>query len=189
MYVNLGATAAANAGFLDAVEKATGQDISRCYQCGKCTAGCPVANEMEVAPHQVMRFLQLGMKDEVLDSRTIWLCSTCSACTTRCPKDIDLAGIMDCLRVIAGREGRVKAVRGISVFNEIFLDSVRKYGRAFEFGIGLGHNLRTGKLIKDADIACGLMTKGRMKLLPPRIKGQREVARVFDAVRKLEEKE
>lgn len=189
MYLNLGAAAAVNADFIAMVEASVGHAVSRCYQCGKCTAGCPVAEEMDLAPHQVLRHLQLGLKDEVLDSKTIWLCSTCATCSTRCPMDIDLAGIMDCLRVIAGREGRVGAVRSISAFNEIFMDSVRRFGRVHEFSLGLAHNLRTGKLFKDVDVAFGLMFKGRVDLLPTRIKGQDAVARMFEEARKLEEKE
>ncbi|MDA8097108.1 MAG: 4Fe-4S dicluster domain-containing protein [Clostridia bacterium] len=186
-HVNL--TAAADAKFQERLAKASGQDVKQCYQCGKCTAGCPIAYAMDEPPNRIMRMLQLGLKDEVLDSKAIWLCSTCATCTTRCPKNIDVAGVMDSLRVMAKQEGRTRALRSIDLFNDIFLGSVRKYGRVYEFGVGMGHNLRMGKLLKDVDIGTGLMTKGRMKLFPSKIKGQGEIARIFNEVYKLEEAE
>ena len=84
--------------FRDLVKRLSNEDVSRCYQCGKCTAGCPVAMEMDIMPNQVMRLIQIGVKDWVLSSSTIWLCLSCETCSTRCPEDIDLAKVMDTLR-------------------------------------------------------------------------------------------
>ena len=88
-----------------AVLDKTGENVYLCYQCVKCSAGCPLAEYFDISPNQVMRAVQLGREDLVLNSRTIWLCASCQTCTTRCPQGIDLARIMDALKTIAVEEG------------------------------------------------------------------------------------
>jgi heterodisulfide reductase subunit C len=85
------------------VEILSGQNLFACYQCGKCTAGCPAAEAMDVAPHLVIRCLQMGQPERALASETIWNCAACLTCAARCPKDVDLARIMEALRVVALR--------------------------------------------------------------------------------------
>jgi len=86
-----------------------------CYQCGKCSAGCPSISLMELTPNQVIRYIQMGDIESALDSNTIWICATCFTCTVRCPKGVDLAKLMEALRQIRLRKNvdRVE-VRGIS---------------------------------------------------------------------------
>lgn len=189
MQLNLATAAREGAEFVGWLEAESGQKIADCYQCGKCTAGCPVAFAMDLMPHQVVRLVQLGLQDEPLASKTIWLCSTCATCTTRCPRNVDLARLMDTLRVMARREGRTGAEKGIASFDELFLDTIRRYGRAHEFGIGLRHNLKTGKLFKDGDLGCGWFLRGKLKLGAPKIKGAAEIGRIFDAVKRMEDGE
>ena len=95
--------------------QAAGIDLSSCYQCGKCTAGCPMASAMDYSPRQTVRLLQLGMADTALRSRTIWLCASCETCATRCPRDVDVAKMMDILRIEADRAG-VAAVPSVPIF-------------------------------------------------------------------------
>ncbi|KLU58779.1 succinate dehydrogenase iron-sulfur subunit [Peptococcaceae bacterium CEB3] len=75
-----------------------GMDVNACYQCGKCSAGCPVYFAMDILPHQMLRLLQIGEVDQVLDCESIWLCTLCSACSTRCPRGVDLPAIIEELR-------------------------------------------------------------------------------------------
>ena len=91
--------------FVTQVEEISGQDLLACNQCGKCSAGCPVVAAMDVLPSQVIRMAQLGMEDEVLESKTIWICASCLTCVTRCPKGVDLPRLMEALRQIALRRG------------------------------------------------------------------------------------
>jgi len=93
-----------NNDFMKAVQLDIGENVNLCYQCKKCTAGCPVVHDMDYTPTQIIHAVRLGMKDLVLKSKTIWLCASCETCTTRCPQDIDIAGIMDAARIIAKRE-------------------------------------------------------------------------------------
>lgn len=86
------------------VEDLSGQNLTKCYQCGKCSAGCPMIYEMDLLPNQVIRLTQLG-DEEVLNSRTIWICSTCFTCYVRCPKGINVCAIMEALRDINLRKG------------------------------------------------------------------------------------
>ena len=86
--------------FIKRVEELSGQNIFSCYQCGKCSAGCPIASEMDILPNQVIRFLQLGMEEDVLSCKSIWLCASCFTCQSRCPKGVDLTKIMEALRLI-----------------------------------------------------------------------------------------
>ncbi|HHS96407.1 MAG TPA: 4Fe-4S dicluster domain-containing protein [Chloroflexi bacterium] len=90
--------------FVSEVEEISGEDLLACNQCGKCSAGCPVASVMDLLPSQVIRMAQLGM-EEVLESRTIWICASCLTCVTRCPKGVDLPRLMEALREIALRAG------------------------------------------------------------------------------------
>ena len=89
---------------VEKVEEISGQNIFDCFQCGNCSSGCPVVDYMDYAPNQVIRLVQLGAVDEVLNCQTIWICSACYQCSTRCPKGIDLAKTMEALRTIKLRQ-------------------------------------------------------------------------------------
>jgi heterodisulfide reductase subunit C len=86
--------------FVRQVEAISGERVLGCNQCGKCSAGCPVAFSMDLLPSQVIRLVQLGIED-VLESQTIWTCAACLTCVARCPKGIDLPRIMEALRLIS----------------------------------------------------------------------------------------
>lgn len=91
--------------FIKKIEELSGQNIYACYQCGKCSAGCPIVGHMDILPNQIIRVIQLGAHEEALDSKTIWLCSSCLQCMAKCPKGVDLAKIMDSLRTVLKRKG------------------------------------------------------------------------------------
>jgi len=185
--VNLTQSLRDGADFRRRIEDQSGQTLSDCYQCGKCTAGCPVAFAADAAPHQVVRMLQLGLRDEALATRTIWLCAACSTCTTRCPRGVDLARIMDCLRIAALRQGKVRAGRQVALFNNVFLESVRKYGRAHELGLAMGLNLKRGTPLKDADLGLGMLKRRKLRLAPSRIRSTGEIAAIFRRAGEMED--
>lgn len=86
--------------FLNKVAELSGEDVSACYQCGKCSAGCPLAVEMDILPNQIIRKVQLGLENELLLGESIWKCVSCMTCAARCPKDISLCNIIEALRII-----------------------------------------------------------------------------------------
>jgi heterodisulfide reductase subunit C len=81
------------------VETISGQNTALCYQCGKCSATCPLSSEMDLLPHQIVRYLQLGF-EQVLEAKAPWLCATCFSCKTECPRGVDVSKICEALRVI-----------------------------------------------------------------------------------------
>jgi len=159
------------------VEELTGEKLSACYQCGKCSAGCPAAYAMDRLPHQIIRLIQLNQRDKVLNSHAIWLCASCQTCTTRCPKDVDLARIMDALRELALQEGRTAQESDAVVFQQVFLNWVRRTGRQFEGGLVGEYKLRTGHFFQDLGAAPKMM--GKLKMIPRGIKGRQAVQRIF----------
>jgi heterodisulfide reductase subunit C len=88
---------------LQEVEDLCGENLFGCYQCGTCSAGCPFIDEMDLSPDEVIRYVILDRK-EVLNSKTIWLCSSCFTCAERCPRDINITKIMEALRQIILRK-------------------------------------------------------------------------------------
>ncbi|GAB6176269.1 4Fe-4S dicluster domain-containing protein [Desulfobaculum senezii] len=164
--------------FIDEVQRESGQNIALCYQCGKCTAGCPVGFAYDIPVSQIMRLLQNGQKKRVLSSSAIWLCASCETCTARCPNSIDVAHIMDVLRNIAGREG-VVSERDIRKFWECFLESVEKHGRVFEAGLMASWKTRTGRFLSDTDLGPAVLAKGKISFKPHDVQGREEIAKIF----------
>jgi len=170
----------ADRGFVDEVRRESGQDPSNCYQCGTCTAGCVYTPFFDYPVNQIMRLLQLGQKDCILASRAIWICATCEACTARCPCEIDVARIMDVLRIMARKEGLVSE-KEVRLFHDTFLKSLRRHGRVYEPGILFGFNLRSGHLLRAADLGPTVLRKGKIPLLPKGIRGKTSIERIFRA--------
>lgn len=86
--------------FTRRIEQISDQKISDCYQCGRCTAGCPFAKFMDASPNMVIRFIQMGLKDDVLEATGPWFCAACLVCQTRCPRGVDIPRLMEAVRVI-----------------------------------------------------------------------------------------
>ncbi|MDQ1316351.1 MAG: heterodisulfide reductase subunit [Pseudomonadota bacterium] len=91
--------------FFAKLEKISGQNLLACYQCGKCSAGCPMAPHMDVLPNQIIRMAQLGMREQLLAARSIWVCVSCMTCNSRCPKEIRIAEVFEALREMVLRTG------------------------------------------------------------------------------------
>ena len=166
------------------IQELTGSDISTCYQCHKCSSGCPIAYAMEYPPHVLLHMAQLGLKDEVLRSSTIWLCASCEACTTRCPNAIDIAHVMDRLREMAQKSGIKPGEKHIPAFHHAFLASIKGKGRVNELGMILGYKLRSGDLFGDLGMAWPMLRRGKLKLFSKKARGTGEVERLFEGVRR-----
>lgn len=90
--------------FVSKVEELSGQNLLACYQCGKCSAGCPSISQMDILPNQIIRYAQIGLKDELLASKSIWICASCMTCDVRCPKGINVAEVIEAIRLILLRK-------------------------------------------------------------------------------------
>ena len=165
--------------FLAAVEAHGGTGVSRCYHCRKCTNGCPVSFAMDVMPNQVMRMVQLGLEDELLESKTIWVCASCQTCTTRCPNDIDVAHVMDTLRQMCREAGVRPAEAKVAKFHKAFLDSIRRHGRVFELEMVALYKLAALDFFGDTKVALQMLKRGKLKFLPSNIQGKAEVRQMF----------
>jgi len=183
--INLTSAEAAGRDLVEKVQKASGVDVKACYQCGKCSAGCPVGSAMDYTPRQIMRLLQLGLVDEVLKSRSIWLCAQCETCSARCPRNLQPDKVMESLRIEAKKAG-YEAEDEIATFNEKFLRSVAANGRLYEAGLIIGFNLATVQPLKDAGCAPAMLTAGKLKLFPHKIKGKDAIRRMFEKAEKAE---
>lgn len=169
--------------FLREVEAACGENAAACYQCGNCTAGCPAAFVYDVQAHQIIRGIQTGQRDLVLDSRSLWMCLSCSACSQRCPNNIDVAAIMESLRHTARRERRMTAPR-VDAFWRSFLDTVRLCGRTYELGVMALYMLRSGRVLTDVDLAPTALKKRKLGFMPHGVKGVAAVSGILDRYRK-----
>jgi len=165
------------------VNQQTGVNIKECYQCGKCTAGCPVAEHMDLRPSMIMRMLQTGDQktwEELLRSKSIWLCLTCETCYSRCPMELDIPKVIDYLRENSYAEKKVHAEAGdIVAFHHSFLDTVERNGRLHEMGLVLNYKMRSGNFFQDVLLAPEMFAKGKLHVLPERISDRKGFARLF----------
>ena len=158
----------------------TGQDARRCYQCGKCTAGCPIAYAMDFGPQRVMRCIQFDMRREVLSSNTIWLCVNCELCAARCPQMVHVPAVMDGLRQIAVREGVRAAENHVFLASRSFLDGIRDGGRQHELGFVLRFKLASRKFFADLGLGLDMMRHHKLPLTVHRNGARAEIRRIFE---------
>jgi heterodisulfide reductase subunit C len=174
--------------FLSEVDQASGEIIQACYQCQKCSAGCPVAYAMDILPNQILRHIQYNHRERVLSSKTIWICASCYTCSVRCPNNIDIAKIMDTLRGLAIRSGIKPGEKDIPLFHSVFLDTIKSKGRIHELSLLIQFKLKTKDLFKDAGLGWKMYRKGKIKLFPSKFGGGKEIKEIFNAFEKFQRK-
>ena len=158
-----------------------GQSLSTCYQCGKCSAGCPVHYLMDIPPNVVIRLLQLGQIDRALESRTIWVCSSCNTCSTRCPKEFKIAECMDALRELALATGKdTPSEREIKLFHKVFMNNMRRLGQVHEASIAGVYKLKSRHFFADVIAGTKMFFRGKIRLLPHKVKGVKEIRAMFE---------
>jgi len=173
--------------FRKEIERSSGQNISACFQCEKCTNGCPLTFAMDIPPHKLLRYLHFGLKDQVLKSDTIWVCASCETCTTRCPNGIDIAHLMDTLRQVSQIEGFEAAKKEIPTMHRAFISSIKRHGRVNPTEVGVEFTLRSSGikgLMKQATMGWEMLRRGKLKLLPGHLMPRKEIRRIFSETKK-----
>jgi heterodisulfide reductase subunit C len=168
-------------GFVQEIEAKSGQPIGRCYQCAKCTAGCPTVQWFDWPNHGVIRKVQMGAKEELLASRAIWMCIGCETCGTRCPNDIYISRIMDALRNMALDAGVKPAEPAVTALHHAFVGSVAKHGRVHELSMLVNFKMKTRDFFTDMAAGLKLFLKGKIPLKASNVKAKAEVDRIFAA--------
>jgi heterodisulfide reductase subunit C2 len=166
-------------GLLREIEARTGVDLSVCLQCKKCSSGCPVGNLVDSGPAQIMRRLHLGAGNELLETELIWTCASCETCSARCPMKIDVAAVMDALRVLSQERGAAPPKGHVPRFNRAFLNSIKKHGRTYEIGMITSYKFGTGSFLKDVDKFPQMLLKRKIALLPSKTADRKTVKRIF----------
>ena len=172
----------------EAVLRESGQNVNLCYQCRKCAAGCPISYAMDYKPAQLIHAIRLGMENVVFNSKTVWLCASCETCTTRCPQEVDVAKVMDAVKIIALRQGVKPAIPQVASFYKAALSNIKQCGRMYEIGMIVGLKLRTFKFFKDAGLGTKMFLKGKLKMVPS-LSGARTTWKIFRRVKSFEEKD
>jgi heterodisulfide reductase subunit C len=176
-------------GFIEEIIKAGGEKANICFQCGTCSGGCPTTFAMDYTPRQIMRMVQLGMRDEVLSSATIWLCASCNTCTTRCPRGVELTEIMAAIKSIAIKEKVEAKIKEGPIFYSTMVDIIKKYGRIHELQLMSKFTRAKGgikEMMKDAPLGIQLFKKGKLALFPSKIKGKKEFDMMLKKIEELE---
>ena len=153
--------------------------INRCYQCMTCTLGCPVAARMDIVPHKIIRKIQLGQNDSLLQSGAIWKCLGCETCFSRCPNAINIPSVIDNLKHVAFREK--KAGKNIvPVFHNIFLNGLRKKGLLFELGLMLKLKIAMKDFFSDTIMGGKMIMKGKLSLKAHGINERGAMKKIFE---------
>jgi heterodisulfide reductase subunit C2 len=168
---------------LKEIEDKLTQSVNICYQCGKCSAGCPVREFADMGPNKVVRFVQLGMYEEALKSKMIWLCASCITCTTRCPKNFEIAGIMDVLRQMALKRGYTTDKK-VYKFHKSFNKMIKKHGRSYELGLMIDYKLSGVNFFQDVENAPAFFLKRKIEIMPHKPKNPEVFKRIFKKVEK-----
>jgi heterodisulfide reductase subunit C len=178
-----------NLKFAQDLEALTGEKALLCDQCKKCTLGCPTAYAMRMKPHELLRAVQLGLAEEIFWSGTIWVCLSCETCNTRCPQGINILRLINGLREWSKRVDYYNPYPGAPALHRIFMALVKRFGKVYPLGLTLLTHLAMLTPFKDMDMASPMIRKGKLKLLPRKSRGVKELRRVMAKIRKMEKEQ
>jgi len=175
--------------FRQEIEAKAQVNFNRCYQCFTCALGCPVAEFTQHTPNQIIRLIQLGLREDALQSDLIWLCASCETCAARCPNDIEIVKIMDVLRILSLETTPGKAVKDIATTHRFFIKLVQTFGRIYEMGYIMGMKifnpsslLSLRGLAEDGILGWKMVTKGKLHLFPHKTKGAVHIQRIVQKI-------
>lgn len=180
--------------FLEQVDNIPGgEKLRRCIQCGTCTGSCPVSFAMDLSPREVIARFRAGDLETILRSRTIWLCASCYACTTRCPAGIKITDLLYALKRM-GIDQHIRPARfPVYVLSESFVKNVNRFGRNWEMGLMERHWRHTTapvlgliNVLRHMPMFFTLWRLGRVNLLPRRIRGIRELKAIIARAEQME---
>ena len=163
----------------EAIAADAGVDLKDCYQCGKCTAGCPLAESMDLMPREVIRYLQLGAIDVVLEAKTPWICAQCVVCSSRCPQNVDICSTMRAVRLASKHAGK-RPVPEADIFDDEFIANVRAHGVSNEQYLAAFYNLKSGHFMQDMGNATRMLSRGLVGVAMHNTKGRANVAALVD---------
>ncbi len=161
------------------VQEATGVNAMECYQCGKCSAGCPLLEVTDLMPHDLWRLIQLGAEDRIKNSKHLWLCISCETCSTRCPNQLPLPAVLDFFRQEIIKDGQTPTEENVLHFHNAFLDTVKKKGRLSEVGMVQKYKLASGEYFKDMKLGMSMFFKGKIKLFSQSTAAKNEIRDIF----------
>lgn len=161
------------------IAKDAGVDFKDCYQCGKCTAGCPLADGMDLMPREVIRYLQLGLVQEVLDAKTPWICAQCNVCSTRCPQNVDITSVMRAVRLASKHAGK-RPVPEADIFDDAFIANVKAHGISNEQYLAVKFNMQSGHLMQDVGNGMRMFKRKMVGAAVHNTEGREDVAKLID---------
>ncbi len=171
-------------GLIDDVEEMSGVTIKTCLQCKRCANGCPVAEYTTSSPSEIIRQLRMGVGKELLDSEIIWTCVSCATCFSRCPMEINMAEVMDALRIMAVEKRAAKPAGNMPLMNKLLLGTIKSFGRTYDLGAMALYKAGTSSYMKDTEKFPMILKKGKIALLPPRGADKKTVKRIFANIAK-----
>ncbi len=157
------------------LQKEINDIIKKCYSCGKCTCGCPVASDMEFTPRKIVRWLALGEIDKIIKSKAIWVCSSCVTCVSRCPFEVDIPRIIDLLKEYSQNNKLTSSQRPTRLFHQIFLSSIYNHGRVHEASFIGKWKVLSGKLFSDLGLGFKMAKAQKLSLKPEKIKNLKQL--------------
>lgn len=161
--------------------------LEMCIQCGSCGGSCPSEMDMDHTPRTLFAMLRAGMRDEVLQSNTPWICVSCYHCVVRCPQNVHITDVMYTLKAMAIREKKYRDATAPD-FAETFVEMVEKYGRSYEFGLATRHYLKHApmRMVSMAAMGLGMLKKGRISMKPRTIKGMEQLTAILNKAKEME---
>jgi heterodisulfide reductase subunit C len=168
--------------FLDQVNCIpAGERIKRCIQCGTCTGSCPVSYAMDLSPRQLIALFRAGEMEEIMKSRTIWICASCYACTTRCPSGIKITDTIYALKRTAMEKGMKSMAPQVQTLATLFTQNLMKYGRLHEGTLIRQYYTKTNvrKFMDLVPLARKMWKTKRIAVMPTRIKAHESLSRII----------